>query len=284
MMAGVKIAPGTRSTALVVLLGALTGAAAWLGVAQSSSGHGANRWVGIVAQTKAAGTLAFTTTQRSSGLSTSGSQPVGAGSGTSVERVSGVVNFTSGDALEVSVVRSASFPAQWMQTLAVAGSAYGRNGIDRRGGARFSGAWFRESGFSLPPLGAVVGVVGPQLAAGPPNLVLLGHSVERGIPTTIYQVSWVRISCPVSEGAEPRTERGRSRIWVDAQGRIRRYESVTVARFGGGTSTIRTTAVTEFGEFGRPVHINPPAAVVGTTPRTPTTLPNPLAGCLVTPA
>jgi hypothetical protein len=283
MMAIVRIASGTRSTAVVVLLGALTAAAAWLGVAQSPSGHGANRWAGIVAQTKAAGTLAFSTTQRSSGLSSSGSQPVGAGSGTSVERVRGVVDFTAGDAFEVSVVRSASFPAQWMQTVAIAGSAYGRNGIDRGNGARFSGAWLRGSGFSLPPLGAVVGVIGPQLAAGPPNLVSLGHAVVRGIPTTIYQVSSVTISCPTSGGTEPRTEHGRSRIWVDAQGRIRRFESVTVARFGGGTSTIRTTAITEFGDFGRPVHINPPAAVVGTTPPTPTTLPNPLAGCLLTP-
>jgi len=254
---------GTGPALLLALVSALTGAAAWLGVHQS--GVGASQWQTFMEDTASTGSLSFRTVITVSGDTVS------------VERAVGAIDFLDHDADQLSVVRSPSMPPQWSQVLVVAGQAYDRPGTDRRGGPRFSGVWTRLGTFAVAPFQPLSGPPGSATVAAGDQLTRVGAAVVDGTPTTEYRLMPVTITCLDATGART-AESELSWAWVDGDGRIRRFASLTSISAGSYEST--RLAMTTFDQFGTSVSVDPPARVTGpAAPRISTGL----AGCLVTP-
>ena len=164
MMATVRVRRRAAcSSALVGLLGVLAAGAAWLGIAQAPT-SGAVLWGTFVADTTAAGTLAF--------LTTSGRSADGA-----VTR--GLVDFPAQDEIARTMLGKPSSHLR-IELKVVNGTAYQRglrNGIEL-------GRWRR-----LPtPVGLVpfTGVALPLLTASPAHLKRLGQIDLRGTMTVSY--------------------------------------------------------------------------------------------------
>jgi hypothetical protein len=264
---------------VAVLLG-LSGFAAWLGVDESPAAPpGQTTWQRFIADTKAAGTLSFS------------SVSILRGQSVSTNRTSGVVDFPGAEGIELTVVESAGFPSQWIETAVVSGKAFqrlGRNGTLGRHLPRFSGPWLRQvDGLSVVPLGQIAGPGLPSTAAEiPVHLVAVGTSRVDGVATTEYRVSSVVISCPGASLGRPALESTITHAWVDDQGRIRRFSESDADIFAtpNGPQATSDSVETTFGHFGTSVTVTAPAKVLGPPagrPAPPKT--DPLAGCLVTP-
>jgi hypothetical protein len=255
------------SVSILGLMSALVGLAAWLGVSESPSVNGLLN--NLLANTKAAGTVGFVMTTQTAGLHT-------------VNRLQGEIDFADDSGTEVSVYTSPGVPAQWTQTLVVDGRAFQRPGTDVRGGrARFTAEWQRLSaGFAIPPFAPLAGPT-EDPSPIPPDLVRVGRPTIDGMELTKYRVSAFSVSCPPSLDG-PTTQTEVTWIWVDAEGRIRRWQNLDVAHFSGGT--LRGTTTVTLGDFGTPVALSVPARVLEPTTATTTAKPiDPYAGCLVTP-
>ncbi|MGH9006959.1 MAG: hypothetical protein ACRDV6_04475 [Acidimicrobiales bacterium] len=264
--------------AVLALLVGLSGFAAWLGVDQSPAPPpGQTTWQRFVADTEAAGTLAFS------------SVSVLTGQTASTSRTSGVVDFPSAEAIELTAIGSAGFPSQWIETAVVNGQAYqrlGRDGTRGRHLPRFSGPWLRQvDPVAVTPLRQVSG---PRLPDEefPVHLVAMGTRRVGGVVTTEYRVISVLISCPGAPPGRPALESTITHAWVDDQGRIRRFSEADadIIASPNGPQATSDSIVTTFGHFGTAVTVTTPAQVLGapaTRPLPPQ--PDPLAGCLVTP-
>jgi hypothetical protein len=235
MMATVRVRRRAAcSSALVGLLVVLAAGAAWLGIAQAPT-SGAVLWGTFVADTTAAGTLAFFTT----------SGPSAAGTVTR-----GLVDFPAQDEIARTMLGKPGSHLR-IELKVVDGTAYQRglrNGIEL-------GRWRR-----LPtPVGLVpfTGVALPLLTASPAHLKRLGQIDLRGTMTTEYQVASTTFSCPANRGGEPTFETSVVRAWVDGESRIRQLQSVGFARFGALIFRFDTT--TTLTRFGTPVHVTAPA-------------------------
>jgi hypothetical protein len=266
--------------AILALLVGLSGFAAWLGVRQSPAAPtGQTAWQRFIADTKAAGTLSFT------------SVSVLTGQTASTNRTSGVIDFPGAEAIELAVVESSGFPSQWIETAVVNGQAFqrlGRNGTLGRHLPRFAGPWLRQvDGLAIAPLGQVAGPRLPSAAAEiPVHLIALGTHRVDGVATTEYRVTSALISCPGAPHGRPALESTITHAWVDDQGRIRRFSESDADLFATpfGTQATSDSMVTTFGHFGTAVTVTTPARVLGPPAAQP--LPersDPLAGCLVTP-
>ncbi|MGH9046698.1 MAG: hypothetical protein ACRDVW_05215 [Acidimicrobiales bacterium] len=256
------------SSAVVALFSVLVGGAAYLGVSQSPAATGPLDH--FLAATKADGTVAFTMTLRTVGFST-------------VQRVEGKIDFAGDDGISRSVYRTPGTPAQWTETVVVDGKPYERPASDGRDGPDFAGPWQQLGNVSVPPFAPLVGTAPTTPIV--PHLERVGHAVLSGLETTKYLVAAYAASCPTS-GGEPTAETERTWIWVDPEGRIRRWENEDDAQYPVGTDgapvTLRLITVTTLGRFGVPVNVTAPTRLLG--PSSPTTVaPNPFAGCLITP-
>jgi hypothetical protein len=254
------------ATFVVGVLLAAAGFATWLGISQSPTApSGLARFI---ADSQAEGTVDFVMTLRMKGF------------GTTLQRVRGEIDFADGDGREISETLTPDALPQYTETVVVHGAAYERPAVDRSDGPHFEGAWQPLSiGMSVPPFAPLVGPVAPM--AVPPHLVALSHAAIGGVPVTEYQVASFAVSCPPGTG--PATELDETTwLWVDGQGRVRRWENKAVEHIGNATAGLRATTVVDFGDFGAPASVSAPAKVLAAT--TPTTTPaNPFAGCLVTP-
>jgi hypothetical protein len=254
------------ATGVVILLLAAAGGATWLGVSESPRAQGA--LARFITDSEAEGTLAFVMTSRTAGVG-------------STELIHGVIDFADDNGSEVSETVVPHALAQYAETVVVHGAAYGRLAADRADGPRFDGPWQRgDAGISVPPFAPRAGPVPPLPV--PPHLVRLADARVDGVATTEYQVASFGVSCPPGTG--PATQLHEATwLWVDGQGRVRRWENRTEAQTGNGTTGLLTTTVmVSFGDFGAPVSVSTPTNVLGAP--TPTSTPiNPLAGCLVTP-
>jgi hypothetical protein len=281
-MAPMKVAgrgAAVLSTTAVASLLVLGGLAAWLGVEQAPNGLPPvpTHWDDIVAATRSAGSLAFTIVARS--YETLAGQT---GTETSVERTTGGIDFAAGNARAVTVISSPGARPQWIQSVVVGSRAYTRFGRDADGAPRFTGPWLRTVPWTLPPFGGTANA-GLQLPSGQPELQELGHARLLGTPMTLYQLSSVRVSCPVLSAGGPAVETDRSVVWVDGDGRLRRLESLSREHLtGSAQGTIEVATITTFGRFGTPVLVGaPPEVAPG--PFGAKAGQSPLAGCLVTP-
>ena len=253
--------------ALVAVLGGLTGAAAWLGVSGSPNGHAMSDWHGFVSSTIAAGTLDFRSVVTTTGASNS------------VERATGVVDFSNREASEVSVVRGPGSPAQWNQIVVVGGAAYERPGTDHDGSGQFTGVWTPLSSFVLPPFAPLSGRSQAAALLGGPTLRFVTTASIDGVPTTEYQLTPEGITCVRGNG-DQRSENVSSSIWVDGTGRIVQFVNLTAVAVTGVQSAVLT--VTRFDRFGTAVAVDPPAQV-SSAPAAIAPVADPLAGCLLTP-
>jgi hypothetical protein len=255
------------STALVVLLGAASGGAAWLGVAESPKRPAPSPWQGFVSSTVSTGSLAFESVTTTTGAADS------------IERARGVVDFSRRDASEVSVVLGRDSPAQWNEIEVVSGSAYERAGTDRPGRPLFSSVWTPLASFVVPPFPPLTGRGQEAPPVGGPSLRRVSASVVGGVAATEYQLAPVGLTCVRGDG-DQRSENVSSTVWVDGNGRIVRFENLTAVAVAGVQSAILT--VTTFTRFGAPIAPGPPVraaeAPAGPGPET-----DPLAGCLLTP-
>lgn len=274
-----RIRAAIPKAVLAVLLG-LSGFVAWLGVDESPAAPpGQTTWQRFIADTKASGTLSFT------------SVSVLRGQSTSTNRTSGVLDFPGAEAIELSVIESAGFPAQSIETAVVNGQAFqrlGRNDTAGRHLPRFSGPWLRQvDGLAIVPLGQIAGVATPsEVTEIPVHLVSLGTRRVGGVDTTEYKVTAVVVSCPGATEGRPELESTVMHAWVDDQGRIRRFSEDDADLFAtpNGPQATSDSTVTTFGHFGTSLTVTTPAKVLGppaAKPVPPTS--DPLAGCLVTP-
>lgn len=253
------------ATSVVALLFAADGFATWLGVSQAPAApSGLARYV---AASEAEGTVAFVMTVRTPALH-------------ALQRTTGQMDFADRSGRALSEASTPQSLPQYTETVVVHGAAYERPGADRADGPHFDGAWSRVAiAIAVPPYAPLAGAV----AAAPlaPALQRVGGGTLGRVPVTEYLVASYGVSCP--PGAGPATAWHETTwVWVDGQGRIRRWENVAVARFGSSSVGVRATAVVTFGRFGSPVSVTTPGRVLGVAP--PAAKPaNPYAGCLVTP-
>ena len=254
--------------ALITLVAALTGVAAWLGVIESPHAPAETAWQGFLSSTEAAGTLVFSSVTTTSGE---------AGG---VERTTGVVDFSTRDAAEVSVVRGPQSPDQWSEVVVVGGSAYERPGSDVAGGRRFRGEWTRLSSFAVVPFDPLTGPSPDAAPVGGPSLQRVGTMSLGGVATTEFRLSPVTITCVAGDG-DQRSENVSSTVWVDSDGRIVQFENLTAVAVAGVQSAVLT--VSRFGRLGVPVAVDLPLAVAP-APTARNRAPDPLAGCLLTPS
>ncbi len=253
------------ATSVVALLFASTGFATWLGVSEAPTIRGG--LARFLADSEAEGTLAFSMTVRTPALH-------------ALERSSGQLDFADRNGHAFSETTTPQALPQYTETVVVHGVAYERPGADHPGGPRFEGPWDRiATGIAVPPFAPLAGALPAAPAA--PEMLRLGHATVGGVAVTEYRVSSYGVSCPPGTG--PATALHETTwVWVDGQGRIRRWEDQAAARFGDSTVGLESTTVVTFDHFGAPVAVDAPARVIGLAPHT-GTAPNPYAGCLVTP-
>jgi hypothetical protein len=258
------------SSASVGLLAVLTGIGAWLGLWQAPTGPlpAASSWPLVLGTTEASSPLRFTMVVRSAGLSV---QP-------SMSRTVGVVDFPHDEARALTVSQSPGLPDQWVESLVVRGRSYARFGSDIAGQPHFQGPWLRTSGLSIPPFPTLAGSESPSTAPGATDLV-----AESQVAGLTKYVGAVAISCGTGSGT-PTTETVRSEAWVDGGGRLVRFKTTIERSERPDAPGVLDTVAVNLRSFGTRIGINAPANVIGPgLPAEPGT-PNPLAGCLVTPA
>jgi hypothetical protein len=219
-----------------------------------------------VASTVSARTLTFQSVTTTSGASES------------VVLATGVIDFPRHDATEEDVERGPGAPPQWNEVVVFAGSAYERPATDRAGVPRFVGVWTSQSSFAVAPFAPLSGPTQDSPPLGGSSLRRVAATSVGGVSAIEYQLSPVGITCVLGDG-DQRSESVSSTIWVDASGRILKFENLAVVAEAGVQSVVLT--VTTFDRFGAAVAVDPPLRVGAGPPSRP--VGNPLAGCLLTP-
>ena len=258
-----------RITPYVVLgvLALLTSGVAWLGNTQAhTSAKKGTRWATILASTSSAGAMTFSSTVTGGGVD---------------ERTRGLVDFQAGDEIATTVSRTPHF-TQKFDLIVVDGVAY-----QRLDSSRFDSRWERVTGVqAILPFAPLVGSAAPAPAL--PSVRLVRLVAPPGSPRgmTEYQVRDVTISCPFPRSGQPRFDHSTSWAWVDANGRIRKFEVASVELFSPSVhfnlNNTNFTQITTLGGFGMPISVSTPRNVFTTaTPNTPPKQQNPFAGCNV---
>ncbi len=124
---------------------------------------------------------------------------------------------------------------QYTETVVVHGAAYERFTADRADGPHFAGPWQRlDAGISVPPFAPLAGPR-PE-AITPQHFVRLAQASVGGIATTMYQLASFGVACPPGTGVAT-VGHETTWLWVDGQGRVRRWENTSEVQFGSMTLT-----------------------------------------------